>query len=101
MYGEVPESFNAIGSATSTSSHDASVLAIVTRSFAPISDVLLSGRVAMNGARPYESLPGFDLLTVAATKEAMNGGVKRTNQKVSKTMIGVSRTTKSSDRSQS
>src|SRR5712691_862481 len=98
--GKVPESFSATGMATITSSHAARVLHIVALSLAAMSETLVSGRVAMNGVTPYESLPsGFDLLTVAATKAAMNGGVSSTPRSVSKTITGVSLKTKSKESS--
>ena len=68
----------------------ARVLPIVTFSLAAMSEALASGRVAMNGVTPYESLPSeFDLLTVAATKAAKKSGVSSTPTSVSKTMTGV------------
>src|SRR5436309_8883918 len=79
--GEVPESLNANGMATRTSSHVARVLQIVALSLAAISDALVSGRVAVNGV---------DLPTVEATKAAMKGGVNSTKRRVSTTRTGVS-----------
>jgi len=54
---------------------------------------LLRGRVAMNGVTPYESLtPALALLTIAAAKAAMNGGVNSTMNSIRKTSAGVSLT---------
>ena len=72
--------------ATRSGSQAASVLQIVALSLAAMSDASVNGRVAMNG---------FDLLTVAATKAAMKGGVSSTPPRTSKTMTGVSGKTKS------
>src|SRR2546423_7253773 len=83
--GEVPESLTAIGIATSTRSHAASVLHTVALNLEVTSDASLIGRVARKIA----------LLAVAATKTAMNGGVSSTPTRVSKTIAGVSRKGKS------
>src|SRR5581483_10527794 len=77
----------AIGTAMTISSHAASVLHIADFSFAEMSDALDSGRVNVNDR--------LGLLTVAATKTDMNGGVSSTRVSVSKMIAGVSRNTKS------
>ena len=90
--GEVPEKCTASGIAARTSTHAATVLQIVALSGAAISAAVEIGRVAVNGDTPSESRAlGFGLLTVAATKPAMNGGVTSTPNSVSKTSAGVSR----------
>ena len=84
--GDVPESLSASGMATSTSSHAASVLQIVAFSLAAMSDALGQRPRRDERRHAVRSRPGFDLLTVAATKTAMNGGVSSTPSSVSKTM---------------
>src|SRR5436190_10609420 len=79
----VPESRTATGVAMTISSHAANVLHIAVFSLAEISDAFVSGRVGVNDR--------FGLLTVAATKIAMNGGVSSTSESVSKMIAGVSR----------
>src|SRR5436190_3491718 len=82
--GAAPENLSASGVATRTSIHAASVLQIIAFILAAMSDPFVSGRVAMKGVIPYESLIVVpDLEAVAATKAAMKGGVKTTNRSTS------------------
>ena len=75
--------------ATRTSSHVTSVLHIDAFSLAAMSAALVSGRVPRNGGTPWESRAwGFALLTVAATKPAMKGGVSSTLKSVSQVRAG-------------
>src|SRR5207244_13116386 len=79
--GAAPENLNASGVATRTSIHAASVLQIIAFILAAMSDPFVSGRVAMKGDTPYESLlVVHDLEAVAATKAARKGGVKSTKR---------------------
>ena len=64
------------------------MLQIVTVSLAPTSAALVSGRVATNGVKPWESVAcGLDLRTVAAANAAMHGGVSSTAHRVSSTNV--------------
>src|SRR5436309_2591417 len=68
--GHVPDSVSASGMAAAASSQAASVLQIVIFSFAAMSAALVSGRATLNVVD--------GVLTAAAAKTAMNGGVSST-----------------------
>src|SRR5436190_23195887 len=85
--------------AMSTSTHVAAVLQSMAFSFAAMRAALLKGRVAMNGARPYESLTdGFALATAAAVNAAMNAGVINTPRRTRKTSANEVQAAQSSTR---
>src|SRR5262245_34363412 len=76
-----PDSRSAAGARMNTSTHAASVLQTVILSFAAISAIVLSGRVAMNRV---------DVLSAAAANAAMNDGVDTTTPRIRNTMGAVS-----------